>query len=129
MVIMVCFKKMVIKGCDREISEMGFKVFINTAKDSIVRNTSKLNWKRDLLGVKLPHRVIDCEKCQKDKTCPSCEIDPKLNCFDCEISRSCDKYLKRITQIKLYSTEINKLKKSDPMEMVICYPTMLEKIL
>ena len=46
--------------------------------------------------------------------CRSCIIDPKLNCFDCEISRSCDGCLKRITQIKLYSTEINKFKRQPP---------------
>ena len=73
------------------------KDFINMEKGLIVRNISKLNWKRDLLGVKVPHKVIDCEKCQNDKTCQPCEIDPKLNSFDCEISRSCGK--RRITQI------------------------------
>ena len=80
----------------------------------IVRNTSKLNWKRDLLGVKIPHRVINCENCQNDKMFRSCIIDLKLNSFDCEISRSCDKCPKTITQIKLYSTKINKLKRQPP---------------
>ena len=60
-------------------------------KGLIVRNTSKLNWERDLLGVKVPHRVINTENCQDDKMCRSCRIDPKLKCFDCELSRSCDK--------------------------------------
>ena len=41
-------------------------------------------------------------------------MDPKLNCFDGELSRSCDKCFKRITQIKYYSTEINKLKRLPP---------------
>ena len=60
-------------------------------KGLIVRITSKLNWERDLLGVKVPHRLINCENCQNDKMCRSYIIDPKLNCFDCELSRSCDK--------------------------------------
>ena len=109
-------QKVTFKGCDREISKIGFKYFLNMEKGLIVRNTSKLNWKRDLLGVKISHKVINCENCQNDKMCRSCIIDPKLNCFDCEISRSCDKCFKRITQIKLYSPEINKLKRQPPDE-------------
>ena len=85
-------------------------------KGLIVRNTSKLKWKQDLFGVRVPHRFINCENCQNDKTCRSCEIDPELNCFDYEISRSCDKCLKRITQFKLYFTEVNKLKRQPPDE-------------
>ena len=104
-------QKVTFKGCDREISKIGFTDFFIMDKGLIVRNTSKLIWKRDLLGIKGPHRVINCENCQNDKVCRSCIINPKLNCFDCEISRSCDKCLNRITQVKLYSTEINKLKR------------------
>ena len=48
--------------------------------------------------------------------CRSCTIDPKLKYFDCEISRSCDKCLNRMTQIKFFSTEINKLKRQPPDE-------------
>ena len=82
-------QKVTFKGRDREISKIGFKDFLIMEKGLIVRNTSKLNWKRDLLGVKVPHRVINCENCQNNEMCRSCIIDPKLNCFDCEISRSC----------------------------------------
>ena len=64
-------------------------------KSLIVRKTLKLNWKRGLLGVKVPHRLINCEYCQKDKMCQSCIKGPKLNCFDCKISKSCDKCAKK----------------------------------
>ena len=104
-------QKVTFKGCDREISQLGFKDFLNMENSLIVRNASKLNWKRDLLVAKVPHTVINSENCQNDKMCRSFLKDPKLIFFDCEISRSCDKCLKRITQIKLYSTEINKLKR------------------
>ena len=109
-------QKVTFKVCDREKSQIEFKDILNMEKGLIVRKTSKLNWKRDLAGVKVPHRVTNCEKCSNDKMCRSCKIDPKLNCFDCEISRSFDKCLKRITQIKVYSTEINKLKRLPPHE-------------
>ena len=48
--------------------------------------------------------------------CRWCKIDRKLNCFDCEISRSCDKCLRRITQKKFHSTENNKLNREPPDE-------------
>ena len=43
-------QKITFKGCDRETSQIGFKIFLNVEKCPIVHNTSKLNWKGDLLG-------------------------------------------------------------------------------
>ena len=104
-------QKNTFKVCDREISQIGFKDFLNVEKGLIIRNKLKLRWKHDSLGVKVLHKVINWENCQTGKTCRSCIIDPKLKCFDCEIPTSCDKSLKRITVIKLYPTEIIKLKR------------------
>ena len=39
---------------------------------------SKLNLKRELYGVKKPHRIIGCENCQEDKKCRSCSIHLKM---------------------------------------------------
>ena len=75
-------QKITFKCCNREISQIGFKDFLNLEKGLIVRNTSKLNWKRNLLGIKLPQRVINCENCQNDKMCQPCKIYPKLKFFD-----------------------------------------------
>ena len=110
-------QKVTFKGCDREISQIGFEYFLKLEKGLIVRITSKLNWKRDLLDVKVPHRVMNCENCQNDKMCRSCIIAPKLICFDFDISRSCDKCLRTTTQIRSYSTEINKLNREPPDEI------------
>ena len=107
-------QKITFKDCDREISQIGFKDSLNMEKSLIVLNTSKLKCKRDLLGVKVPRRVINFGNCRNDKMCRSCIIDPKLNRFDCKIPKSFDKCLKRITQIKLYSTDINKLQRQPP---------------
>ena len=38
-------QKISFTGCDREISQVGFKDFLNMGKGLIVRNISKLNWK------------------------------------------------------------------------------------
>ena len=59
--------------------------------------------------------------------CRSCIIYPKLNCFGCETSRSCYKYLKRITQIELCSAEINKLKRQPPEKGCYELPHYLEE--
>ena len=107
-------EKITFKVCDGQKSQIGFKHFLNLEKDLKVLKTSKTNWKRELFGVKFPHRVFDFQNCQNDKMCRSCIIDPKLNCFDCEISKPCDKCLKTTTQIKLYFTEVNKLKRQPP---------------
>ena len=72
---------------------------------------SKLNWKRGLHGIKIPHRVFQCSQCDSEKICKHCEISPKVNCFECEIVKACGSCLRRITLIEYYSTEINKLKK------------------
>ena len=64
-------QKIIFKGCDRNMSQKGFKEFLNMEKGLIVRKTLKLDWKRDLLGVKVPYRVINCENCQNGKKCQS----------------------------------------------------------
>ena len=69
-------QKIPFKGYDREISQIGFKDYLIMEKGLIVRNTTTLNWKRDLLGSKIPHSVLNCENCQNDKKCRSCIIDP-----------------------------------------------------
>ena len=71
-------QKITFKCYDSEISQIGFKDFLNMEKSLIVRNTSKLTWKRDSLGVNVPHRILNCENCQNDKMCRSCKINPKL---------------------------------------------------
>ena len=71
---------------------------------------SKLNWKvwkQELYGVKVIHGIIGFENCREDKKSRYCFADPKMNCFECELCKSCDKCLKRKTQIKYYSTEAN----------------------
>ena len=98
-------------------------------KSLIARNTSKLNWERDMLGVKNPRIVINCERCQNVKLCRSCIKDPKLNLFDCEISRSCDKCSKKYHKSNHIQPKSTNEKNSHLTIMVIRYLTMLKKIL
>ena len=50
-----------------------------------------------------------------------------MNCFECELCKSCGKRLKRLTQIKYYSTKINKLKRCPPKEGGHRLPHYIEK--
>ena len=90
---------------------LNFKDFLDLGRGDIILGKSKLNWKRDLHGIKIPHRVFQCPRCDNDKICKRCEISPKKNCFECEVVKACKACLNKITQIKYYSTEINKLKR------------------
>ena len=109
-------KKLTFKGCDRELTRVGFRDFLVMEKGVVVRNIFRPIWKRDLLGVKVPHFFNNCENFQEDKTCQFCDSGFKINCFDCELVKTCDNCLERITQINLTSTETNNLKKQIPNE-------------
>ena len=104
-------QKTTFKGYDQKMVGLNFKVFLDLEKSDTILGISKLNWKRYLHGVRIPHRLFQCPQCDKDKICKQCEISPEMICFECENVKACRSCLKRITQIKNYSTEINKLKR------------------
>ena len=93
-------EKTISKGYDQEISGVSFKDFLDLEGGQTVQNISKLKWKRELQGIKVPHRGINCENCQEDKRCQPCITDPGMNCFDCEIAKSCKDCYEKITQVK-----------------------------
>ena len=88
---------------------LNFKDFLDLERGDSILGESKLNWKRDLHGVKIPHRVFQCPQFDNDRICKQCEIYPKMNCFDCEVVKICKTCLNKITQVKYYSTEIIKI--------------------
>ena len=85
---------------------LNFKDFLDLERGDTILGELKLNWKRDLHGVKILHRVFQCPQCDNDRICKQCEIFPKMNCFECEVVKVCKTCLNKITQIKYYSTEI-----------------------
>ncbi len=90
---------------------MSFKDFLDLEKGLTITNRSKIKWKREISGVIIPHREIDCNHCDENKLCKTCIIKPEMNCFQCEISKSCKDCLNKITRIAEYSVEINKWKR------------------
>ena len=83
-----------------------FRDFLDLERDDKLLGKSKLNWKRDLHGVIIPQKIIQCAECENDKTCKQCEISPKMKCFECEVTKTCKKCLNKIPQSKQISTEI-----------------------
>ena len=105
----VSSQKTTFKGYDQNIVGLDFKDFVDLERCDTILVTSKLNWNRHLHGIKIPHRVFQCPQCDNDKICKQCEISPKSNCFDFEVVEACKYCLNKMTQIKNYSTEINKV--------------------
>ena len=76
-----------------------------------LENISKLKWKRELAGIEIPHRKNGSENCDENKKVVGSEIKTEKNCFNCEICKSCQTSLNKITLISEYSVEVNKVKR------------------
>ena len=87
------------KGFNQNINNITFKGFLDLEQGETLKNLSKLKWKRELAGIKIPHRKLGCEDCDESKKGVGCVIKPEMNCFNCEISKSCQDCLSKITRI------------------------------
>ena len=105
----VLSQKATFKAFNQNINYKKFKDFLDLEAGETLKNRSKQKWKRELAGIKIPHRKIDCENCEESKKCDFCVIKPEMNCFHCEIVKSCQDCLNKITRIAEHSVEINKL--------------------
>ena len=108
---MVYYRKTTFKGYDQNMVGLNFKDFLDLERGDTILGKSKLNWKKDFHGIKIPHKMFQCLRCDNKKKCNQCEKSPKMNCFECEVVKACKSCLNRITQTKNYSTEIKKIKK------------------
>ena len=97
-------------GYNQDMMKLNFKVFVDIENGEKISSKPNLNWKRDLHGVKIPHREFQYLECDNNEICKQCEISRRKNCFECEVAAACEKCLKRIAQMKNYTTDINKLK-------------------
>ena len=116
------------KVSDQNMIGLNFKVFLDLERVSTISSKSKLNFKRDLYGIKLPHKELDCIDCDNTKKCAQCEKKPNMNCFNFEVAKSRKKCMRKTPQFKYYSTEITKLKRLPERSLVICF-LIMKKIL
>ena len=112
----VLSQKTTFKGFNQNINKITFKDFLDLERRLTLKNRSKLKWKREIGGIKIPHPKINYELCDDNRKCGSCVIKPEMNCLQCEIIKSCKDCLNRIPRITEYSVEINKLKREPENE-------------
>ena len=77
-----------------------FEIFLDLERGDTTVAASKLNWKRVLHGIKIPHRVFQCPQCDNDKICEQCKVSPKMNCFECEVAKTFNIWLNKLTQMR-----------------------------
>ena len=118
----VLSQKTTFKGYNQNINNIKFKDFLDLEQGKTLTNISKLKWKRELTGIKIPHRKIGCENCDESKTCESCIENSEMNCFKCEKAKSCKDCLNKITRTAEYSVEVNKLKRKPENELGYMLP-------
>ena len=93
-------QKTTFKGYDQNMVGLNFKDFLDLERGDTVLGKSRLNSKRHLHGVKIPHRLFQSPQCDNDRICKQCEISPRMNCFECEVIKACKTCLNKINQIK-----------------------------
>ena len=112
----VLSQKTTLKAFNQNINNIKFKDLLDLEAGETLKNRSKLRWKRELAGIKIPHRKMDCENFDESKKYDFCVIKPEMNCFHCEIVKNCQDCLNKITRIAEYSVEINKLNRKPQNE-------------
>ena len=89
----VLLQKTTFKGFDQNMMGLIFKDFLDLERGITVSSQSKLNWKNDLNGVEVPHKVFQYLECDNNKICKRCEISPNIICFECEAVKACTKFV------------------------------------
>ena len=87
---------------------------VSLSEGITVSVTFLIDWTKTFEGIKIPHQKQGCLVCDNTKFCSDCVIKPKMNCFNCEMERSCKTCLDLISQKKTYSTDIKMLKRKPP---------------
>ena len=71
---------------------------------------------KDLRRVQMPHRQLNFSKYKNEEICSDCVKNPKMNCFIPGVARACDLCSGKMSQKKVYTTQINNLKRQPPNE-------------
>ena len=56
-----------------------FKDFLDLEKGDTTLGQPKLNWKKELHGIRTLHRIFRSAQCDNDKTYKQCELSLKFN--------------------------------------------------
>ena len=108
--------KRTFKGYSDEHRMIKLNENISLSEGKTVSGIFSIDWTKTFEGIKIPHRKQDCSDCNNQKLCNECIIKPKMNCFICEVERSCKTCLDLVSQKKTYSPNVNLLKRKAPYE-------------
>ena len=119
--------KRTFKGYSEEHRMINLEEYISLSEGKTVSTTFSIDWTKTFGGIKIPHRKQNCSECDNTKIFSDCVIKPKMNCFDCEMEKSCKSCLDLISQKKSYSTDINMLKRNPPNQYHQMLPHYVSK--
>ena len=104
------------KGYSEEHKKIKLNEFISLSEGKIVPGRFLIDWTLTVEGKEIPHSKKGCLDCNNRKIYNEYVIKPTLNCFHCEMQRVCKTCLGRISHKRLYSVDINLLKRKPPNE-------------
>ena len=104
------------KGYSEEHRVIKLDEYISISEGKTVSGRFSIDWTKTFEGIKIPHRKQGCLECDNTNFCSDSVMKPKMNCFNCEMERSCETCLDLIYQKKTCSTDINMLKRKPANE-------------
>ena len=96
------------------------KTFLIWKKNEITSGKSKLKWKRHLYGIIISHRAFQCSESYINEICNQCESEPRINCFECGVVRSCKNCVRKQPKMKTIQPKLIKWKDYQRTILVIC---------
>ena len=70
-----------------------------------------IDWTKTFESIKIPHTKQGCLDCDNGQICSDYVIKPRINCFNCEMKRSCISCLVLLGKKKTKSIDLNMLKR------------------
>ena len=112
----VILAKRTFKGYSEEQRMIELDEYISLSEGKTVSGRFSIDWTKTFEGIKIPRQKQGCLECENTNFGVDCVMKLKMNCFNCEMERSCKTCLDLISQKKTYSTDINMLKRKPPNE-------------
>ena len=108
--------KRFFKGYSEEHRMIKLDEYITLSEGKTVSGRFSIDWTKTFEGIKIPHRKQGRRDCDNGKFCSDCVINPRMNCFNCEMERACNSCLDLISPKKTFSTDINMLQRKPAKE-------------
>ena len=108
--------KRTFKGFSEEYRKTKLNEFLSSLEEKSSCTGFSNDWRKSFEGIEKPHQKQDCLDCNNELMCGECVLKRILNCFNCELERTCETCLDQISQKKTHSTDINVVEKKSANE-------------